>query len=118
MQIFNMSKYILEIKSRAILLFANGFSVILVGYLYKEIILFVIIEPNLLINIKKSLETFYFIFTDVTEVFLIYFKLIIFLSLQILYVYSIYHFFIYLSPALFHFEYLYLRFILIFIFLT
>lgn len=118
MQIFDMLKYILEIKNRTILIFVNWFSVILVGYLYKEIILFIIIEPNLLINIKKSLETFYFIFTDVTEVFSMYFRLIIFLSLQILYMYSIYHFFVYLSPAFFHFEYLYLKFILRLIFLT
>jgi len=102
-------QYVLEIKNRFILIFINGFSVILVTYLHKETILFIVIEPNLLINITKSLESFYFIFTDVTEVLLVYLRLVIFLSIQVLYIYSLYNLFIYLSPALSYSEYLFFR---------
>jgi Sec-independent protein secretion pathway component TatC len=51
-----------------------------------------------------SFASFYFIFTDVTEVFTVYMNLIFFLGNQILLLYFIYHFFIFFSPALFNVE--------------
>jgi sec-independent protein translocase protein TatC len=104
-----MSKYFLEIKSRLILLLTTWFSTILVSYFYKEILLFIIIQPNTFTS-YEPLALFYFIFTDVTEVLSVYLKLITFLSFQTLFIYIVYHFFFFVSPALFQLEYLYCKF--------
>ena len=107
-----MSKYFLEIKNRLILLLLTWFSTVLVSYLYKETLLFIIAQPNTFTNVNEHLAFFYFIFTDVTEILSAYLKLIVFLSSQILFIYLIYHFFLFLSPALFQFEYLHFKFTL------
>jgi len=105
-----MSKYFLEIKNRSILLLLTWFSTIVVSYFYKETLLFIIVQPNTFLNVNEHLAFFYFIFTDVTEILTVYLKLIMFLSSQIFFIYLIYHFFLFLSPAFFHVEYLYCRF--------
>lgn len=100
-----MSKYFLEIKNRLFLLFIAWISTVFVGYFYKEILLFVIIQPNKFISINEPLTLFYFIFTDITEILSVYLKLVTFLSLQIFFIYTLYHFFLFFSPALFKSEY-------------
>lgn len=105
-----MLKYFLEIKNRLILLSLTWFSTVLVSYFFKETLLFIIVQPNTFTNVNKHLAFFYFIFTDVTEILSVYLKLIKFLSSQILFIYLIYHFFLFLSSALFQFEYLYFKF--------
>lgn len=108
--------FFLEIKNRFILGLISGFSILCTIYSYKEILLFIIVEPNIHINFEKSLEIFYFIFTDVTEVFLTYLELVIFFSFQMFYMYLIYHFFFYFSSAFFYSEYLYFKSIIKFVF--
>ena len=105
-----MLKYFLEIKNRLILLLITWISTILISYFYKETLLFIIIQPNLFININEHLDFFYFIFTDVTEVLSVYLKLVMFLSFQTLYIYITYHLFVFLSSAFFYLEYLYFKF--------
>ena len=102
-----MYKYFLELKTRFILLFVTWLSTICVGYYYKEILLFLFLEPDLLDNLKISFPN-YFIFTDVFEIFSVYLQLILFVNLQILLLYFFYHFFIFLSTSLFTSEYFYL----------
>ena len=102
-----MSKYILEIKNRIILLFITWFSVVCVGYLYKETLLFLFIESEIFVN--NEFKVYYFIFTDVIEVFSVYIQLTLFFSLQILCIYLIYHICIFLSYGLFIVEYYYLN---------
>ena len=46
-------------------------------------------------------ENLYFIFTNVTELFSIYFKLVLFISVQIMVWYLFYHIFSFLRPALY-----------------
>ena len=104
-----MSKYLLEIKNRVILLIITWFSTILVSYLYKEVLLFIVIQSNTFLGISESLVLFYFIFTDVTEVLAVYLRLIAFSSSQVLFIYSVYHFFLFISPSLFHGDYLYCK---------
>lgn len=104
-----MFRYFLEIKNRLFLLFLTWFSIILTIYLNKETILFTIIQKNSLKTNNKQLEIFYFIFTNVTEIFSVYLKLITFLNLQTISIYFIYHCFIFIIPALFKSEYLYLK---------
>lgn len=101
-----MLKYFLEIKNRLILLLITWFSIILISYFYKEILLFLIIHPN----INENSQLFYFIFTNVTEVLSVYLELIMFLSFQIVYIYICFHAFIFFAPAFFHSEYLYFKF--------
>lgn len=103
-----MSKYLLEIKNRIILLLINFISTIIIIYYYKETILFVIIH----LNKPSNLTFFYFIFTNITEILSVYLNLIKFLSSQILILYIIYNIFIFLSPALFEPEYFKIKFIL------
>lgn len=61
-------------------------------------------------GLNDPLALTYFIFTDVTEVLTVYLKFITFLSFQIIFVFITYHFFLFLSPALFQLEYLYCKF--------
>ena len=68
-------KYYLEIKNRFLLLSLTWVSTILVSYFYKEILLFISIKPSICNN---NSIIFYFIFTDVKEVFSVYIKLIFF----------------------------------------
>jgi Sec-independent protein secretion pathway component TatC len=109
-----MLKYLLEIKNRLFLLFITYSFSILVLYYYKDILLFLVINPSFQINYKKD-KLFYFIFTDVTEIFSIYLKLIIFISFQIFLIHFIYHSFLFFSPALFNTEFKKLRKILKFL---
>lgn len=100
-----MKNYFIEIKNRFILLFFLIISVLIVSYCYKEIVLFLIIKPSLVTNVNFGL--YYFIFTDVTEVFAVYINVILFLLVQISIVFLLYHFFTFLSFALFEKEYLF-----------
>jgi sec-independent protein translocase protein TatC len=112
-----MFKYLLEIKNRLFLLFLTYIFTIAASYYWKDTLLFLIINPKFQANFKKD-KLFYFIFTDVTEVFSIYLKLIIFISFQIALVYTIYHVFTFFSPALFKTEFKHLRLTLKFLYLT
>jgi Sec-independent protein secretion pathway component TatC len=104
-----MIKYLLEIKNRIFLLILTIITTFLISYVYKEILLFLITQPDRLINKNASYSIFYFIFTDVTEILFIYIKLIIFLNLQVFILFIIYHCFVFFSPAMFKSEYEFLR---------
>jgi sec-independent protein translocase protein TatC len=106
-----MYRYFSEFKTRFILLFITWFSNILVGYFYKEILLFLFLEPDLFNSFYMNFPC-YFIFTDVFELFSIYIQLILFISFQIFILYFLYHFFVFLRPGLFLFEYYYFNYIL------
>lgn len=106
-----MSKYFLEIKNRSLLLLLTWFSTVLISYLYKEILLFSVVQPSLILNIGTGSTFFYFIFTNVTEIFSVYLQLVLFLSFQVSALCFFYHIFSFLSPSLFSTEYFYLRFL-------
>jgi sec-independent protein translocase protein TatC len=100
--------YYSEIKNRIVLLIATWASVILVSYIFKEVLLYVITKQNLS---TKFDGTSYFIFTDVSEIFSAYVFLIFFLVKQVFMIYIFYHLLIFLSPGLTKVEYNYLTFI-------
>lgn len=102
-----MIKYFLEIKNRFLLLLFTCVSFLFICYLHKETLLFLIIQPNKLTTSNSN--SFYFIFTNVTEIFSVYIQLITFLCLQIFFLYFIYHFFSFLSLAMFKTEFYYLK---------
>ena len=100
-----MIKYLLEIKNRIFLLILTIIITFLISYVYKEILLFLITQPDSFINKNVSYSIFYFIFTDVTEILFVYIKLITFVNLQVFILFIIYHCFIFFSPAMFKAEY-------------
>ena len=111
-----MIKYLIEFKNRLFFLVLLYLSTTVILYLYKEILLFLLVQPK-----WKTADNFslvYFIFTDVTEIFSVYIQLILFITFQFLVLFSIYHLYIFFIPALFKKEYLYLKFIVKVIFFT
>ena len=80
------------------LLLLSWLSTILVSYAFKEILLF-------MITLQKINSKFYFIFTNVTEVFSAYTDLIIFTGNQVLILYLCYHIIIFVTLGLYKSEY-------------
>lgn len=99
-------KYYLEIKNRCLLLSLTWLSTLLLSYLYKEVLLFICIKPSFCCGNKIL---FYFIFTDIKEVFSVYVKLIFFLSNQVLMFFFVFHTLSFVSYGLYKFEYRYLK---------
>ena len=101
-------KYYLEIKNRFLLMFLTWISTIFVCYIYKEILLFFCLtKVDSLSNSNNVI--FYFIFTDVKEVFSVYLQLVFFVSNQVLIFYLIFHSLSFISLGLYQFEYRYLK---------
>lgn len=103
-------KYFLEIKFRFLLLGINWGFTSLICYIYKETILFILVNSNnyLQENYKKT----YFIFTDISEIFYVHLQLIFFISNQITALMLIYHVILFLSSGLYKFEYKNLQFVI------
>jgi sec-independent protein translocase protein TatC len=89
----SFQKYYLEIKYRIFLLGFTWVVAVLVSYIYKEVVLSVVVNNS---TIKMS----YFIFTDVVEVFTVYLLLTFFVGNQILVLYFLYHFLFFILPSL------------------
>jgi len=96
--------------------FFTWISVICVSYLYKEVLLFLLVKPTIPIKNQTFSIIFYFIFTDITEIFSVYITLIFFFGNQIFMLYFFYHFLVFISPGLYNFELRYLKFVFIFSF--
>lgn len=94
MIITNINKHILEVKNRLILLTLMWSTTIYSCYLFKEIILYNII------TIYDKLNP-YFIITEVTELFNIYFKISFFIGNQLLILFCIYHIGMFLFTGLY-----------------
>ena len=77
----NYYKYYLEIKNRIILLFVTWLFTLFMCYLYKEVLLFFILNSTHFFQstFENQREYNYFIFTDVTEVFYVYIDLVLFM---------------------------------------
>ena len=101
-------KYYLEIKNRSLLLFLMWVTTVLAGYYCKEMLLFIIIRP--IICYSKDDLYVYFIFTDATEIFSIFIKIILFFGNQVVIVYFIYHLSVFILPGLLRTEYSILKF--------
>ena len=101
-------KYYLEIKNRLFLLFITWIFVSMICYLYKETILFLLIDSSSYLQTLN--EEPYFIFTDISEIFYVYLQLTFFISNQIAIVMLFYHTLLFLSSGLYQFEYKKLQF--------
>ena len=97
--------YLLEIKNRFLFIIFAWISTIVICYIYKETLLFLIIKSN---NIFSSSNTpLYYIFTNITEIFTIYIKVVNFIANQIFLIYFLYHILLFMSPGLYYYEYKY-----------
>ncbi|MBE0439310.1 MAG: twin-arginine translocase subunit TatC [Gammaproteobacteria bacterium] len=106
----NYHKYYKEIKNRFVLISFAWISCFNTCYYYKEIILFLLVNTNdafLSLNNQP-----YFIFTDVTEIFYVYFELVIFCSNQIALGILFYQLSMFLSLGLYQLEFAKLKFAL------
>lgn len=103
----NYYAYYLEIKNRIILILITWLFTLFTCYLYKEIILFFILNSTHFFQstFENQMEFNYFIFTDVTEIFYVYIDLVLFISNQVILFNFFYHFLMFLSPSLYKFEY-------------
>lgn len=104
-----MRKYFFEIKNRIYLILLLFISLLIVFYTYKELLLFFILKTTQTLNRSSECFYYYFIFTDVTEIFYVYFKLILFSSIQFTYLYAVYQILLFFSPAFFEAEYLFIK---------
>lgn len=96
-------KYYIELKNRFFLLFLTWASVLVTCFLYKETILFILVNPS---NYFEVLTTKpYFIFTSVSEIFYVYLEISFFVAKQIVLVLFFYHFLVFLALGLYEFEY-------------
>lgn len=100
---FNYYKYYVEIRNRFFLSFISWLLCFSICYYHKETILFLLISSN-----KSFLELNdkpYFIVTNITEIFYVYFEIAIFISNQITIIMLIYQGFMFLSSGLYKFEF-------------
>jgi sec-independent protein translocase protein TatC len=105
-----MFKYFLELQNRLIYLFTNWVFLCLVSCYYKESLLYFVTKPCLF----KILDVVpYFIYTNVTEILVIYLQLIIYLSAYLSFPYFILHAWNFFSPGLNKVEHFHTRLILI-----
>jgi sec-independent protein translocase protein TatC len=105
-----MSKYLLELRNRFSYLFMNWVFICITSYYYKESLLYFITKPCLF----KILDVApYFIYTNVTEILIIYLQLIIDVATYFSFPYLIFHTWNFFSPGLNKIEYFYTKFILV-----
>ena len=94
--------HIKEIKNRAILCLLTFITLLITTTYYKKTLLYLTIKPCL--SVYKN-KTFYFIFTNLMELFITYIKLNIFISLNITLIIIIFHFFFFSTPIFSYMEY-------------
>ena len=102
-----MLEYLLELRNKFILLIITFSITLIVCYLYKDALLFLVTQMHL--NDKNL----YFIFTDVTELLSVYLKVVFFFSVQVSIWYFFYYLFSFLATALYFHEFKLINFLLI-----
>lgn len=99
--------YFSEIKNRIILICICWSTIFIVCCFYKEVLLFLLVK----LSIKKNkLIFFYFITTNLTDVFIVYLDISYFISNQLIIVHIFYHILMFVSSGLFIYEYKKIRF--------
>lgn len=98
----NYIKYYQEIKNRFILLFFTWLICLTICCFYKETILFILVNTNTFFPEPSNKS--YFIFTNITEIFYVYFEIVVFVSNQIAIIILLYQIFMFLSLGLYQFE--------------
>lgn len=97
-------KFFLEIKNRFLLILFTWLYLISLNYYYKEVLYFFIINDAINDNLN-----FYFVYTNITELFLVYIKLIQFLSFQIINFYLMFNTLTFFKPASYKKEFMFIE---------
>jgi sec-independent protein translocase protein TatC len=105
---FTMNATFLEIKNRIILLIITLLSAFSIVSYYKFFLLILIVISNPVLS-NEILN--YFIFTSITDLFLIYIILSFFIVKQITYFFFVYHTICFLSAGLYRTEYLFFKYL-------
>jgi sec-independent protein translocase protein TatC len=106
-------KYWLELKIRLIYSFIMLLITVIVCYIYKEPIIYLLIKP--LINTSQLDIKQYFIFTNLIEIFIMYLKITFIISLYLIIPFILYQIWLFLIPGLYLYEKIYLKYILLFL---
>lgn len=101
-----MFNYFFELRNRLIYIFLTVLFLTLLSFNYKEALLFFLVKPSLFVY-QTNLP--YFIYTNLTEIFLTYIKLSIIISIYIAIPFIIQHFWKFFKPGLYITEHLYLK---------
>lgn len=104
-----LNKFFSELKIRLVLVILSWFITAIISYLNKEVLLFILIKPVL---VSTNIDSFYFIATNLTDIFSVYLKVVYLIVNQVTMFFLIWQGFCYITPALFYFEYKKLRFTL------
>lgn len=108
-----LHKYYLEIKNRFFLVLLSWSFTLIVCSAYKEALLFLVIKStSSVINFSENSIQLYFIFTDVKELFYVYFKLIFVIANQLCMVLLFYQIFMFFYLGLYIKEYKKLKIVL------
>jgi len=99
-------QYLLELRNRFLVLGFSKISLVIAAYSYKETVLFLFTKS---VECEGKPRGFYFIATSVTDVFAAYVSLTSAISTALVAMFMFYHFLLFISPALFKFEYDVLR---------
>lgn len=102
--------YFVEIKNRIFFICVGWVFVFSVCYFYKEVLLFLLVKVSMK---KTQLIFFYFIATNLTDVFHVYLSISYFISNQIVILLIVYHSLMFMSSGLFLYEYKKLKFFLL-----
>ena len=94
-----------EIINRIFLILFVWFYLIINCYYYKKILFFLLLNKLIL---NKNVQI-YFLYTNITEFFYVYLKLINFFVIQIITLFCYYHLFVFLTPALYKNELLIIK---------
>ena len=100
-----------ELKNRLIFILLSIFLTTLVAIIYKEFLIYSITLP--LIKSQKDVDKLYFIYTNLTDIFDAYLKILIVIAFHSHIISSSYQVFSFLTPALYWVEHRILRKILI-----
>ena len=91
--------YYFELRNRLLLLLISWLLMILVCFMYKDVLLFLFLKPGL--SVRLPMTPSYFVFTSITEVFSVYIKITFFTSNIIITVLAVFHFISFCFPGLF-----------------
>lgn len=108
-------KYLSEIKHRILFCLIAWSFLIINCYYFKETLLYLFIKLNLTYDFFNS---FYFLTTNVTEIFIVYIRLSYFVTNQVITVFICYQIYAFIAKGLYQFEHLYLKIIIKIIFFS
>ena len=104
--------YISEIKIRLFYIFTMLVCTFITCYIFKEPIIYILIKPLL------TISTQYFIFTNLIEIFIMYLKILLIISLYLIIPFILYQIWLFFVPGLYIYEKISLKYFFYLIILT